>query len=73
MMEREGYIIYYDYKIGGFTLNEWLIYWAWKYFINSINVLEYLEKIEYITIDMPGVLDAERWDAHTDYLELIKA
>lgn len=72
ILPREGYIIYYDYSIGGFTLDEWLIHWAWQYFINSITVDEYLEKIDYISADMPGVYESRRWDEHTRYLEVLR-
>lgn len=71
-LERKGFIIYYDWEIGGFTLDEWLVHWSWMYFISAIDVDEYLERIDYISPELPGVLDAERWEAHTRYLRLLE-
>lgn len=70
-LERKGYIIPEsgnDFN----TLDEYLILWTWQYLINQINIFEYIYKIEVISIDTPGALDAELWEAHTGYLELLR-
>lgn len=71
-LERKDYIIYYDWQIGGYTVDEWLIHWTWLYFINSVNVIEYMERIDYITAEMPGALDSNRWQPFYDYMERIR-
>lgn len=66
--QRRGNIIYYDYKIGGFTAGEWLVYWTWLYFISEIDVYEYIKKIDYLEPEMPNVLNAFPWDRFHEYL-----
>lgn len=56
---------------GGFTVDEWLVYWSWQYFISTIDVETYIEQIDYIELEMPGALEHERWEAHADYLKLL--
>lgn len=72
-MNRKRRIIYYDYKTGGFTVGEWLVYWSWQYFISNIDIDEYVRKIDYIESDMPGALDEIEWNEHTDYLKLLES
>lgn len=71
MRTRKDRIIYYDYKIGGFTVGEWLIFWCWQYLINQVNILEFEERINYIKLDMPGALDEHDWNELSDYMKLL--
>lgn len=79
MRDRKGRIIYYagsesfdkfgELPAGGFTVDEWLIYWTWMYFINQVNFLEYEHRLNYITVDMPGALSNEDWVPVKEYIK----
>jgi hypothetical protein len=64
-------LIYFG-RDGSYTVGEWLVHWTWQYLINQISFLEYEDKIDYITPEMPGAMDEVEWDRLDNYLELLR-